>query len=358
MKVDGKDYRTIWMEAGAVKTINQPLLPHRFEIVTLATHRDTSAAIKTMLLRGAGAIGAAAGYGMAQVFLEAPGEEPARSQYVAAGYDRLKNTRPTAHDLFYALDRVRAAGEAGESSQAGARAAVTEAERLADAYVEAGRLIGQHGAELIRDGARVLTHCNAGWLAFVDWGSALAPVYFAHRAGRKVSVIADETRPRCQGARLTAWELQAEGVPVEIIADNAAGLLMRRGEIDLVITGADRIAANGDVANKIGTYEKALCAQASEIPFYVAAPLSTFDPDCPDGDHIPIEQRGDEEVLYAYGRTDTGEFTRVRLAPEGAAARNPAFDITPAGLIAGLITEKGILRPDPEEIAGVLATER
>ena len=354
MKVKGKEYRTVWMEAPAVKTINQTLIPHAFEIVTLPTHRDTAEAIKTMVVRGAGAIGAAAGYGMAQVFLEAPGEGPARSAYLAAGYETLRNTRPTAQDLFYALDRVGAAGERASGPQGAGAAAVAEAEAIADEYVEAGRLIGRYGAELIKDNACVLTHCNAGWLAFVDWGSALAPVYFAHRAGRKVRVLADETRPRCQGARLTAWELQAEGVPVEIIADNAAGLLMRSGEVDLVITGADRIAANGEVANKIGTYEKALCAQANGVPFYVAAPLSTFDLHCPDGDHIPIERRDEEEVLYAYGRADDGRFARVRLAPEGVTARNPAFDITPAELIAGLITEKGIIRPNREDIAKIV----
>ena len=353
MKVQGKDYRTVWMEGSVVKTINQPLLPHAFEIVSLATHRDTAEAIRTMVLRGAGAIGAAGAFGMAQVFMEAPAPEPARSEFIAAGYETLRDTRPTAQDLFYALDRVRAAGQKAPPEQAAA-----EAQAIADQYVEAGRLIGEHGAPLIADGARVLTHCNAGWLAFVDWGSALAPVYFAHRAGRKVSVLADETRPRGQGARLTAWELAQEGVPVEIIVDNAAGLLMRQGQIDLVITGADRIAANGDVANKIGTYEKALCAQANGVPFYVAAPLSTFDAACPDGAAIPIEQRGQEEVLYAYGLDERGEFSRVRLAPEGVGARNPAFDITPAELIAAIITEKGIVKPRADEIARVTAGGR
>ncbi len=347
MKVHGRDYRTVWMEGAVVRTINQPLLPHAFEVVSLATHRDTAEAIRDMTLRGAGAIGAAGGFGMAQVFLEAPVGEPARSKYVAAGCETLRNTRPTAHDLFYALDRVRAAGEGG-----GAEAAAAEAQAVADEYVEAGRLIGVHGEPLIADGSTVLTHCNAGWLAFVDWGSALAPVYVAHRAGKAVRVIADETRPRCQGARLTAWELAQEGVEVQVIADNAAGLLMRRGEIDLVITGADRIAANGDAANKIGTYEKALCARDNGVPFYVAAPASTFDLGCPDGGAIPIEQRSEEEVLYARGRTDDGRIARVRLAPEGVGALNYAFDVTPAELIAGIITEKGIIRPTREDIAG------
>jgi len=353
MKVEGKDYRTIWLEGSSVKTINQPLIPHKFEIVSLDTHDRTAEAIRTMVLRGAGAIGAAGAFGMAQVFMEAPAEEPARGQYIQAGYETLRNTRPTARDLFYALDRVRPVGEAAPAERAG-EAASAEAQRIADEYVEAGRLIGQYGAPLLAEGARVLTHCNAGWLAFVDWGSALAPVYMAHRAGRKVSVLADETRPRGQGARLTAWELKQEGVEVRVIADNAAGLLMRRGEVDIVITGADRIAANGDVANKIGTYEKALCAKANGVPFYVAAPASTFDLACPDGDHIPIERRGDDEVLYAYGRSDAGEFTRVRLAPEGVEAVNFAFDVTGAELVTGIITDRGIISANADEIARVI----
>ena len=354
MKVQGKDYRTVWMEGAVVKTINQPMLPHRFEIAELATHRDTAVAIKTMIVRGAGAIGATAGFGMAQVFIEAD-KQPAgeRTAYIEQGDQTLRTTRPTAQDLFYALDRVRAAAGKAPAARAAA-AAVAEANAMADEYVEACRLIGVNGAPLIDTNALVLTHCNAGWLAFVDWGSALAPIYVAHRAGRGVRVLADETRPRGQGAQLTAWELSQEGVPVEIIADNAAGLLMRRGEIDLVITGADRIAANGDAANKIGTYEKALCAKANGVPFYIAAPLSTFDANCPNGDDIPIENRDPDEVLYAYGAGDDGKVSRVRLAPPGVSARNPAFDVTPAELIGGLITEKGILQPSVEAIAKVV----
>jgi S-methyl-5-thioribose-1-phosphate isomerase len=353
MKVNGQDYRTIWMEGSVVKTINQPLLPHRFEVVDLPTHRDTARAIKTMILRGAGAIGAAAAFGMAQVFLEAPEAGPQRQAYVEDGYQALRTTRPTAQDLFWALDRVRAAGQRG-----GTDAAVAEARAISDEYIEAGRRIGESGGELLAEGARVLTHCNAGWLAFVDWGSALAPVYWAHRAGRRVSVLADETRPRGQGCRLTAWELAEEGVPVEVIADNAAGLLLRTGEVDIVITGADRIAANGDVANKIGTYEKALCAREAGVPFYVAAPLSTFDLGCPSGDAIPIEQRDADEVLYAWGADDAGNFTRVRLAPEGVAARNPAFDVTGAELVAGIITEVGIIPAEREPIAEAAGRQR
>ncbi len=345
MQVAGRHYRTVWLEGSTVRMINQPLIPHRFEIVGLPTHRDTAQAIATMVVRGAGAIGAAAAYGMAQVALEAP-DGAGFSAYLAEGAERLRRTRPTAQDLFYAIDQVLAAALAAGACAADARqAAVDTAQRLADENAAAGEAIGRHGAQLIHDGARVLTHCNAGWLAFVDWGSALAPVYTAARQGKRVSVLADETRPRCQGAQLTAWELEGEGIPHAIIADNAAGYLMRRGEVDLVIVGADRIAANGDVANKIGTYEKALCAAANGVPFYVAFPTTTVDARCPCGDAIPIEERSADEVLYATGLDERGQIARVRIAHAGAQARNPAFDVTPAGLVTAFITESGVLHP-------------
>ncbi len=321
--------------------INQSLLPHRFEIIDLHTYRDTAEAIRTMIVRGAGAIGGAAGYGMAQVVLEAPSGK-GFADYLAQGANTLRSTRPTAHDLFYAIDRVLAAALGAKSVPAARDAAVEMAEDLADENARAGEAIGRHGADLLPDGARVLTHCNAGWLAFVDWGSALAPVYMAARQGKRLFVYADETRPRCQGARLTAWELAGEGIESAIIVDNAAGHLMRRGEIDAVIVGADRIAANGDVANKIGTYEKAVCAHANGIPFYVTAPLSTIDATSPNGDAITIEERSDEEVLYARGLSDRGIIERVRLAPSGARALNIAFDVTPARYVCAVITQKGI----------------
>lgn len=229
--------------------------------------------------------------------------------------------------------------------------AVEAAEALADENAVAGEAIGRLGAELIPDGARVLTHCNAGWLAFVDWGSALAPVYMAARQGKRVSVWVDETRPRCQGASLTAWELQGEGIPHTIIADNAAGLLMRRGLVDLVIVGADRIARNGDVANKIGTYEKAVCAAANQVPFYVAAPVSTIDPHCATGDDIPIEERAQDEVLYITGCDEYGKLTRVRLSHPQAQALNPAFDVTPSHLIKAVITQQGVHQPNDLPVA-------
>jgi len=343
MNVNGVHYRTVWMEGQVVKMINQPLIP-RFEIIALPSHRHTAEAIRTMVVRGAGAIGAAAGYAMVQVALEAQ-EGTGFMEYVMQGAETLRHTRPTAQNLFYAIDKVLAAIRGADSVARARQAAVETAEALAEENATAGEAIGRHGATLIRDGMRILTHCNAGWLAFVDWGSALAPIYMAARQGKKVFVYVDETRPRCQGAQLTAWELQGEGIPHVIIADNAAGYFMRRGEVDMVIVGTDRIAANGDVANKIGTYEKALCAAANNIPFYVAAPTSTIDPACPTGDDIPIEERSQDEVLYLTGWNDRGELCRVRLAHEQAQARNPAFDVTPARYITAIITEYGIHSP-------------
>jgi translation initiation factor eIF-2B subunit alpha/methylthioribose-1-phosphate isomerase len=241
-------------------------------------------------------------------------------------YRTLLETRPTAADLKHALDRVRR-----HLSDP-----VAEAERIADEYVERMLKIGRAGLPLLNKGCRVLTHCNAGWLAIVDWGSATAPIYLAHRRGRQVFVWVDETRPRNQGASLTSWELLQEGVPHKIIADNAGGFYMRRGEVDLCIVGADRIAANGDVANKIGTYQKAVLAKENGIPFYVAAPSSTIDLNCRSGDDIPIEERDEDEVHFV-GKT--------RISPRGARAGNPAFDVTPACYITGIITERGTLKP-------------
>jgi methylthioribose-1-phosphate isomerase len=344
MRVNGVDYRTVVMEGSTVRMVNQPLIPLRFEFIDLPTHRDTARAIRTMIVRGAGAIGAAAAYGMAQVALEAPAGGGFLA-YVHEGADTLRRTRPTAQDLFYAVQRVLAAIEGAGSVEAARQAAVATAEALADENAAAGRAIGELGATLIPDGARILTHCNAGWLAFVDWGSALAPVYVAARQGKRVFVYADETRPRSQGALLTAWELEGEGIPHAVIADNAAGRLMQTGQVDLVIVGADRVAANGDVANKIGTYEKALCAADNDVPFYVTAPSSTVDADCASGAAIPIEERDADEVLYVTGITDSGELGRVRVSHANAQARNPAFDITPARLIRAIITETGIHAP-------------
>jgi methylthioribose-1-phosphate isomerase len=347
MLVDGTHYRTIWIEGRTVRMIDQLALPFRFEIFDSPDHASTARAIRDMVVRGAGAIGAAGAYGMAQAALEAPSAPQELAAYVQRAAALIKGTRPTAQNLFYAVDRVLVRTSAALPDVPMARAAaVDEAQAIASEDAEAGRRIGEVGAALIENGARVLTHCNAGWLAFTDWGTALAPLYRAKRDGKRVFAWVDETRPRLQGARLTAWELAGEGIDFRIIPDNAAGWFMRRGEVDLVIVGADRIAANGDTANKIGTYEKAVLARESAIPFYVAAPVSTIDFNCPDGDAIPIEERSEDEVLTASGpEVSTGAIRTVRVAAPGSRARNPAFDVTPAGLITGIITDKGLCTP-------------
>ncbi len=333
------------MEQAVVKMINQAILPHFFRIEELKTHGDTARAIVDMIVRGAGAIGAAAGYGMAQVVLEAP-DTSGFLDSVLEGSRTLAGTRPTAQNLFYAIERVLSAARQARSVEEARRNAVEAANLIAEEDVSSCTSIGCHGAPLIKEGARILTHCNAGWLAFVDWGSALAPVYTAAREGKSVFVFADETRPWNQGSRLTSFELMNEGINHAIVPDNASGFLMQRGEVDLVIVGADRIAANGDVANKIGTFEKAVVAHELGIPFYVAAPTSTIDPECPGGPCIPIEERSEDEVLYCSGLLDSGEFGRVRLAPRGARARNLAFDMTPARYVTGIITQNGVFAPD------------
>ena len=331
MLIDGEHRRTVEFIDGKLLLINQPLLPHRFEVAVYSGFREVADAIRTMVVRGAPAIGAAAAFGMA--LAELAGEdldEAART---------LRATRPTAQDLFYAVERVGTAAANGGS-------AIEEARDIAEEYVAACIEIGRIGAVLIENGMRLNTHCNAGWLATVDWGTATAPMYAAKRAGREFTVLVDETRPRCQGSRLTAFELGHEGIPHAVIADNAAGHFMARREIDLVIVGSDRIAANGDVANKIGTYTSALAARANGIPFYVAAPTATIDPNCLAGRDIPIEERDGEEVACMFGAdTVTGEMRAVRVAPSSSPVRNPAFDVTPADLVTGIITEKGIYLP-------------
>ena len=318
MIVNGKPHRTVWMEGSTVRIINQPRLPHFFEIMNLADHAATAKAIRDMAMRGAGAIGATGGFGMAQVAIEAP-DGPDFMAFVSRGAETLRNTRPTAQNLFYAIDRVMDAIQKAADPRAAREAAVRAAQAIADEDADSCESIGRIGAELLGNKTRMMTHCNAGWLAFVNWGSALAPVYAAKRQGKQVFVFVNETRPRGQGAGLTAWELGKEGVDHAVIADNASGHLMRQGEVDLIIVGADRIAANGDAANKMGTYEKAVVAHELGIPFYVAAPTSTIDPDCPDGNAIPIEERDEEEVLYACGLLDDGRLGRVRMARPGLA---------------------------------------
>ena len=339
MRVHGTPYRTVWMDGGTVHLIDQNRLPFGFGLMACAEHRATAEAIRDMTVRGAPAIGAAAGYALAQAFLEAPAADPWPHARAARAF--IEATRPTARDLFHATARVWAAAEAAVPGGA-AQAAVDAARALADESVEGCRRIGEHGAALVAEGARVLTHCNAGWLATVDHGTALAPVYAAAAAGRRVHVWVDETRPRAQGARLTAWELAGEGIPHAVIADNAAAHLMSRGEVDLVIVGADRVAANGDVVNKIGTLAKAVCAREFGIPFYVAVPPSTFDAAIPTGAAVTIEERSEDEVHYQTGPDEEGTVRRVRVTSPGSPARNPAFDVTPARLVTAYVTESGV----------------
>jgi len=349
IRVDGevKEFRTVWMEEnGVVRMIDQRKLPHVFEIFESKDYLDTAWAIREMVVRGAGAIGATAAFAVAQAALSIDSKDfdgfIAELEKVAAV---VRGTRPTAVNLFHAVDRVLSAARKCDNAEDAKVRVFEEAQRVADEDVEACRKIGEYGGEFIEDGDVVLTHCNAGALAFVDFGTALAPIRIAHYSGKKVVVFVDETRPRLQGARLTAWELRMEDIEHYVIADNAAGYFMRKGVIKKVIVGADRIAADGDVANKIGTYKLALAAKANGVPFYVAAPTSTFDLNCPTGENIPIEERGKDEVLYVWGVTDEGKRVRGRIVYESCKARNPAFDVTPNELISAIITEKGILYP-------------
>lgn len=344
MIVKGKHYRTIWMKGRSVYIIDQNALPFQFRIYEAATYKDTCTAIITMITRGAGAIGAAAGYAMAQAFVESREKGTDASSYIQHARKEIESTRPTARNLFFATEKVYSAGLISPD------AACLEAERLAEENISDAMKIGEYGNTLIPDGTRILTHCNAGWLGFVDYGSALSPVYIAHRQGKKLHIYADETRPRSQGARLTAWELMNEGIPTTILPDNAAAYLMSKGSIDLVIVGADRIAANGDTANKIGTLEKAILAKEFGIPFYVAAPVSTFDASLPDGSHIIIEERDDNEVHYQSGPDESGTLRKIRVTATGSKAFNPAFDVTPARYISGIITNKGIFKADTTEL--------
>ncbi len=335
MKVNGTNYRTVWMQGSSVFMIEQNLLPFEFKITECKTFKDTCRAIRTMMIRGAGAIGAAAGYAMAQASMESV--KRADLTFLSLARQEIESTRPTARNLFYAVERVFSAAVVS------AERALEEAQAIADEDAMASRKIGEYGSELIKDGFGVGTHCNAGWLAFVDYGTALSPVYRCHEQGKSILVYADETRPRGQGARLTAWELNNAGIPHVIIPDNATAWYMAQGKIDIMIVGADRIAANGDTANKIGTLEKAIAAKHYNIPFYIAAPTSTIDFNCPDGSHIVIEERSRDEVLYQEGMTDDGRKEKILVCSPGSDALNPAFDVTPAGLITGFITEKGNL---------------
>ena len=344
MKISGKHYRTIWRrDSGAVCVIDQSRLPFELLTLELETVDDAAHAISSMVVRGAPLIGATAAYGIAL----AAHSDPADS-HLAAAARMLQATRPTAVNLAWALRRMRNVLAPLEPHRR-AEAAWREAAAICDADVEQCRSIGLHGLNIIRELAarvgrpvNILTHCNAGWLACVDWGTALAPVYMAHDAGIPVQVWVDETRPRNQGAALTAFELGAHGVPHTVIADNLGGHLMQRSQVDMVIVGSDRTTATGDVCNKVGTYLKALAAHDNGVPFYAALPVSTIDWSLQAGAAIPIEERSPQEVTHITGRTASGRIETVRLVPESSSALNLAFDVTPARLVTGLITERGI----------------
>ncbi len=343
-------FRTVSFDANAnaVRLIEQRLLPHEFKIVATRDYRETAAAIRDMVVRGAGAIGATAAYGLAQGALAARGNDLKKfSARVREVYQTLKDARPTAVDPVNAMNAVCAVMENGRTVEEKQSLALAAAEDFANEDVHHCEEIGKHGAKLIRNGMRILTHCNAGWLAFVDVGSATAPIYAAQAAGKKFHVFCDETRPRSQGATLTAWELAQQQVSHQIIADNAAGHLMQRGEIDLVIVGSDRVLGRtGEVTNKIGTYTKAVLAARHKIPFYAAIPLSTIDWNLKSGFDIPIEERGESEVLGAWGIVEgTPKRAYVRVANPSSGARNPGFDVTPPELITGIITPAGIFKP-------------
>ncbi len=313
---------SVWIEGDRVIFLDQRKIPDSVEFFEAKNYDDIAFAIRDMVVRGAPAIGVSAAYGMAQAWLQ--------KKDLNEAYKVISKSRPTAYDLFYALDYMMKRIGDGED-------AVRAAKGYADMIRDKEWKIGEHGNKIIKNGMNILTHCNAGALAVLDLGTALAPIRIAKKNGKNLFVWVDETRPRLQGARLTAWELLMEGIEHKIIADNAAGYVMKKGLVDMVIVGADRIAMNGDFANKIGTYEKAVLANENEIPFFVAAPVSTIDPNIKNGEEIPIELRDENEVLFINNK---------KIGPEGSKAYNPAFDVTPYRYVTGFITEFGILRPE------------
>ena len=364
MNVNGEPYRTIWLaeDGWAVNVIDQTRLPHEFAVLRLATLREAASAITTMVVRGAPLIGATAAYGVCLAMRADP-----RDEALSSACAMLAATRPTAVNLQWALSAMRDA-LTGLPPSARADAAYRLAAEICDQDVAASRAIGEHGLALIRDlfprrrqpdCVNLLTHCNAGWLATVDWGTALAPVYMAHDEGIPVHVWVDETRPRNQGAALTAWELMQHGVPHTVIVDSAGGHLMQQGLVDACITGTDRTTARGDVCNKIGTYLKALAAHDNGVPFYVAVPSSSIDWSI-DGNPmaIPIEQRPVAEVSRVTGRSDTGEIISVQVTPDGSPVANHAFDVTPGRLVTALITDRGVCAADSDGLGSLYPEHR
>ena len=354
MRVAGKHYRSIWPDGNgaAVHIIDQSRLPHVFETLRLEDWEAVRDAIRTMRVRGAPLIGVTAAYGLALAARRDPSDAALNS-----ALKQLRATRPTAVNLAWALERMRAR-LAPLAPAERARAAWSEAQAIAEEDVALNEAIGSHALPLIEREHRerqrpvnILTHCNAGWVATVDWGTVTAPIFMAHDKGIPVHIWVDETRPRNQGL-LTAWELREHGVPHTLITDNAGGHLMQHGMVDLVLVGADRVTRRGDVCNKIGTYLKALAARDNGVPFYAAVPSPTIDWSIEDGiEEIPIEERDDDEVRYVRGLDDSGAYARVAIAPEGTPVVNPAFDVTPHDLVTGIITEKGIARASERELA-------
>ena len=343
MQVNGKAYRTIWFENNIVKIIDQTKLPHQFIIKDLKTVKDSINAIKTMEVRGAPLIGATAAYGLVLSILEKNDQS-----FLKKSSEDLIASRPTAINLKWAVDRM-IKKLSGINRNEVLKVALEEAKAIVEEDVTFCKSIGENGLKIIqeiankkKDTVNILTHCNAGWLATIDWGTATSPIYHAHQKGIKVHVWVDETRPRNQGANLTSYELNEEGIPNTIITDNAGGILMQRGQVDMCIVGTDRTLSTGDVANKIGTYLKALAAKDNNVPFYVALPSSTIDWNIKDFKKIPIEERNSQELSHVEGIDENNNVTKVRIYPEKSKVLNLAFDITPAKYVTGLITEKGI----------------
>ncbi|MDX8396484.1 MAG: S-methyl-5-thioribose-1-phosphate isomerase [Mariprofundaceae bacterium] len=339
MRVNNKHYQSLtWIGDvdGSLQWIDQCILPHRFELKQSRDAEVVARAIETMEVRGAPTIGVMAAFGLALAYVYD------QSRFVSHWLPRFRATRPTAVNLFHACDTMQQHGE----DELSAASMVEAANAYCEAEIERSRMIGVHMAEYLAVGERrILTHCNAGWLATVDWGTALSGIYHLAHAGETPSVLVDETRPRLQGARLTAWELTHEGIDCRIQADGAAAWMMAQGKVDAIVVGADRIAVNGDVANKIGTYMLSLAAREHDIPMYVAAPESTFDLNCPTGKDIPIESREDEEITHMQGVDAQGKEHLIAVATQGVATNNPAFDMTPNHLITGIVNERGLWRP-------------
>lgn len=346
--------RTVDWHADGVRLIDQRLLPNRFEQVVYSDYHAVAEAIRAMVVRGAPAIGAAAAFGLALAARQSAAQSvPALQQEIVVAEAVLRKARPTAVNLMWALDRLLAVAQRPDWANAEALrvALLAEAQTLADEDVAVNRRMAEHGATLVHDGDTIIHHCNTGALATVDWGTALGVIFTAHAQGKKIHVLVDETRPRLQGARLTAWELQQRGISFDLISDNAAGHFLRTGQVNLCLVGADRVTANGDTANKIGTYPLAVVARENGVPFYVVAPTSTIDLALAHGDLIPIEERPTTEVLHL-------EFEGERVTPAGISARNPAFDVTPHKYLTAIVTENGIVRPPfgkhlPQVVRGV-----